>query len=299
MARNIPQSPLDQSPFSAQKPHIGLSGNFCPNMHLENSVYLFEVQQGYILFLVEKSCQSLYPLGYVDGMSLYNGYFASHFMLDPYGKCVSCASSSIINLITAMNAFKVGKLCDKCAWKCKEPCTVKKCKEDGKKLAATLTVTFMKYANHPKSYGIQEKKTQNSKDIKAGWMCYHWRTLLYEEIMKNEYECFKIKRVGYWSVRPDKNGRPQKAIIHNWISITVGKKSPQVSGDCSLYFDIWKNVTPGIYTEKEFKTGVTKNMRPNFIADDKIEKDRISGKCTSYTQKDFPFTAEENWHDYE
>ena len=26
------------------------------------------------------------PLGYVDGMSLYNGYFAEEFWLDPYGK---------------------------------------------------------------------------------------------------------------------------------------------------------------------------------------------------------------------
>ena len=74
-----------ESAIPAQKPHIGLSGNFSPNMHLENSVYLIEVQLGYILFLVEKSCQPLYPLGYVDGMSLYGGYFGEGFGLDPSG----------------------------------------------------------------------------------------------------------------------------------------------------------------------------------------------------------------------
>ena len=78
-ARHIPVS------SSASEPHIGHFCENCSDLYPEKTLYLVEVQQGYILFLAENSCQSLYPLGYIDGMSLYNGYFAEGFGVDPSG----------------------------------------------------------------------------------------------------------------------------------------------------------------------------------------------------------------------
>ena len=78
-ARHIPES----SPV--EKPLLGHFCQNCPNSHPEKLLYLVEVQQGYILFLDEKPCQSLYPLGYVDGFGLYGAYFAQGFGLDPSG----------------------------------------------------------------------------------------------------------------------------------------------------------------------------------------------------------------------
>lgn len=42
-------------------------------------------QQGYVFIASGKSFRSIKPLGYVDGSSLYNGYFAQGFALDPLG----------------------------------------------------------------------------------------------------------------------------------------------------------------------------------------------------------------------
>ncbi|MCH2208830.1 MAG: hypothetical protein MK132_23620 [Lentisphaerales bacterium] len=90
---------------SAQKTHIGVFEEISPDLHLAQNPYLTETQQGCNDFFQYDAHRPLYvwyfraryfsdelgrfisrdPLGYVDGYGLYNGYFASHFQLDPTG----------------------------------------------------------------------------------------------------------------------------------------------------------------------------------------------------------------------
>ena len=86
-ARHIPQ------PDFPEKPLLGDFSKNPQNRDSASHLYLLETQQGYILFLADKSCQPLYPLGYVDGMGLYNGYFGEHLGLDPMGTYYSDSST--------------------------------------------------------------------------------------------------------------------------------------------------------------------------------------------------------------
>ena len=97
---------------SAQKAHIGVFEEISPNLHLDQNPYLTETQQGCNDFCQYDAHRPLYvwyfraryfsdelgrfisrdPLGYVDGYGLYNGYFASHFWIDPTGMVEPCST---------------------------------------------------------------------------------------------------------------------------------------------------------------------------------------------------------------
>ena len=98
-----------ESALSAQKAHIGDFFENAPNLHPADQLYLIELHIAYNDFSAQDAHRPLNlwyfraryfsdemgrfisrdPLGYVDGMSLYNGYFAESFKLDPLGTCVN------------------------------------------------------------------------------------------------------------------------------------------------------------------------------------------------------------------
>ena len=74
-----------------QKPHIGDFQSDQPKCTCGHELYLIETATGYNALLLVRCTRSMErfisrdPLGYVDGMGLYNGYFAQGFSLDPEG----------------------------------------------------------------------------------------------------------------------------------------------------------------------------------------------------------------------
>ena len=91
---------LHQSDFD-QKSLIEPFSENTPESHQVQKLYLIETASGELLILAENRASGKYraryfdtnlgrfisrdPLGYVDGMGLYNGYFAGGFNLDPSG----------------------------------------------------------------------------------------------------------------------------------------------------------------------------------------------------------------------
>ena len=89
-----------QSDFD-QKTPIGAFSENTPESHLAQKLYLLETASGELLILAENRASRKYraryfdtnlgrfisrdPLGYVDGMSVYGGYFAQKFGADPSG----------------------------------------------------------------------------------------------------------------------------------------------------------------------------------------------------------------------
>ena len=96
---------LHQSDFDQKAPIGGFSEN-TPESHQVQKLYLIESASGELLILAENRAGRKYraryfdtnlgrfisrdPLGYVDGMGLYNGYFAQKFGMDPKGLKLLC-----------------------------------------------------------------------------------------------------------------------------------------------------------------------------------------------------------------
>jgi hypothetical protein len=73
-----------------EKAHIGhFSKNQSKTYQIEKSETT-ETATGFKMEFTIKSRQPVYPLGYVDGFGLYNGYFAQWMILDPLGLETVC-----------------------------------------------------------------------------------------------------------------------------------------------------------------------------------------------------------------
>ena len=102
-----------ESALSAEKTHIDDFFENTPDLHPVDQLYLLELHIAYNEFSAQDAHRPLNlwyfraryfsdemgrfisrdPLGYVDGMSLYNGYFAERFWLDPSGKVTPTADN--------------------------------------------------------------------------------------------------------------------------------------------------------------------------------------------------------------
>ena len=68
-----------------EKAHIGHFSKNQPKMYQIEKSETTETATGFKMEFTIKSCQPVYPLGYVDGFGLYNAYFAMVFAMDPTG----------------------------------------------------------------------------------------------------------------------------------------------------------------------------------------------------------------------
>ena len=85
----------------APKVHIGAFSENTPNFTSDEVLHIVETELGYIAIFSENAYRPLGrfisrdPLGYVDGMSMYAGYFAQGFNLDPSGTANRACACSI------------------------------------------------------------------------------------------------------------------------------------------------------------------------------------------------------------
>ena len=116
-----------ESVLSAQKAPIGDFFENTPNLHPFDQLYLLELHIAYNDFSAQGAHRPLNlwyfraryfsdelgrfisrdPLGYVDGMSLYGGYFAEDFGLDPSGTTTKTDCEEVVKKINNyIAAFK-------------------------------------------------------------------------------------------------------------------------------------------------------------------------------------------------
>ena len=177
------------------------------------------------------------PLGYVDGMNQYE-YTRSNPVIhrDPSGTMVS--PSALRNLTQATIALELKSLCNEdCLGECPENCTKEKCEEEASKIAASYVNVVTKYAQPKQSIwdGFMN-------DESGGHLCYDWRTIVYRELAKDNYECFKIAA----AASIDSNA----VTHHNWVNVTVSSEA-KPSGDCTRRLDPWLGGGwPAIYNDK-------------------------------------------------
>ena len=130
------------------------------------------------------------PLGYVDGMSLYAGYFAQLFAVDPSGlKANKQAGAKAIK-------NSLAQLIEECKC-CVDKSKVDQCKKEAKSIVDALAKMWTKHWGK----GPGNDKAKKS-DTVGGYFCWDWANAFQDAaesvnftIWKNSFQKFKKKTV--------------------------------------------------------------------------------------------------------
>ena len=174
------------------------------------------------------------PLGYVDGMSLYAGYFAERYSVDPNGtNCPSCKSEP--------DTPDLGTDCEKCGGvdKPKEPGNWKCCgsvtlynNEDGHALGN-------KWYDADKSCCIEKMESFNTEEIGIIWE--NNKTIVSKSKDIDVYVCFRPAQMLSW--RWPENVAASMGAYHMWLMTKyserglgpVGGGVPGLDGNTDMY----------------------------------------------------------------
>jgi len=180
------------------------------------------------------------PLEYVDGMSLFRGYFVPN-MVDSYGlspcgdiykKCISrcgnylskghlrcvcrcrkkrdSCTSSVEESQRILLLGMLKAMCDSCPDECEEGCTKQQCLQDSEAISSAIFYTLRN--NYRMNSGWLKRLCGITDHRHKGYYCYEWSYGLEDAVNQFGSKCFSATTDGS---ALDKDG----STIHVWIFI--------------------------------------------------------------------------------
>jgi RHS repeat-associated protein len=163
------------------------------------------------------------PLGYVDGMNLYQGYFVPGGV-DPWGLTVADMMQAVYNILAA--------LCENQNCCNKTNCTQQECKTEAALIARDYINTHSMYRD----------PNNNQGHIKDGRYCFQWAHIIEKQLRRSAFKCWTINLVSKASHKTD----------HTYVWVSMGEPLEQVDGkternQCGAALDPWKENQPLAY----------------------------------------------------
>jgi RHS repeat-associated protein len=182
------------------------------------------------------------PIGYLDGMSLYAGRFATRG-LDPFGLQTNPSENSPNDSTTSDGIYDakyiagiggignlaaiLGARCASCADK--SSCTKTDCQNDASRIADAMLSAWK--AN----YGMGPFSGPKHPQACGNWYCYNWSELFKDAFDRVGSDCFSAS-IETSQRPPDPLGKDKTRFIHVYLVITVGDDDDE-KGKCSVTVD--------------------------------------------------------------